>query len=238
MMPGWERDIPYGTTKCIHLVGLFPEDTPKDAYVKRERGNPDTMSMQELVDEMKREGQFVVLAHPVWSRMEPEEIRALKGIDAIEVFNTGTERLCHGGHAEIYWDMLLREGKRVLAIACDDTHGKTARSDRFAGWIMVNAPKLTPEAILNALRAGNYYSTMGPQLHEVSIEDGVVHVECSPCSEVHVITYPPRGKAHYAEENLLVSLDYPLKGGESYVRVECIDANGCVAWSNAIFLNE
>ena len=238
MLPGWERDIPYGTTKCIHLVGLFPADTPDDAFVRRERGNPDTMSMQDLVDEMKREGQFVVLAHPVWSRMEPEEIRALQGIDAIEVFNTGTERLCHAGHSEIHWDMLLREGRRVLGIACDDTHGKTAKSDRFGGWIMVSAPRLTREDILAALRAGDFYATQGPTLQDVSIKDGVVHVACSPCSEVHVITYPPRGKAHYAIERPLTEVSYPLKGGESYVRVECVDVYGRTAWSNAIFLDE
>ena len=238
MMPGWERDIPYGTTKCIHLVGLFPQDTPDDAFVRRERGNPETMTMQNLVDEMKGEGQFVVLAHPVWSRMEPEEIRALEGIDAIEVFNTGTERLCHAGRAEIHWDMLLREGKRVLCIACDDTHGKTAKSDRFGGWIMLNAPQLTKAAGLGALRAGNYYASMGPQLHEVFVEDGVVHVACSPCSEIHVITYPPRGKAHYAQDGLLETLEYPLKGGEHYVRVECVDENGNTAWSNPIYLKE
>jgi hypothetical protein len=238
MMPGWERDIPYGTTKCIHLVGLFPQGTPDDTFVRRERGNPETMSMQDLVDEMKGEGQFVVLAHPVWSRMEPEEIRALKGIDAIEVFNTGTERLCHAGRAEIHWDMLLREGKRVMCIACDDTHGKTAKSDRFGGWIMLNAKELTKAAVLEALRAGNYYASMGPELREVYVQDGMVHVECSPCSEIHVISYPPRGKAHYAEGELLQTLDYPLKGGERYVRVECVDEKGNTAWSNPIFLTE
>lgn len=238
IMPGWERDIPFGTTKCIHLVGLFPPDTPDDAFVRRERGNPDAMSMQDLVDEMKGEGQFVVLAHPVWSRMEPEEIRALEGIDAIEVFNTGTERLCHAGRAEVHWDMLLREGKRVLCIACDDTHGKTAKSDRFGGWVMVNAPELTKDAVLKALREGNYYASMGPQLHEVYAEEGVVHVACSPCSEVHVITYPPRGKAHYAQDTQIETLDYPLKGGERYIRVECVDEKGNTAWSNPIYLSE
>lgn len=238
MLPGWERDIPYGTTKCIHLVGLFPPDTPDEMSVRRERGNPDVMCMQDLVDEMKREDQFVVLAHPVWSRMEPEEVRALHGVDAIEVYNNGTERLCHAGHAEVYWDMLLREGKRIYGIACDDTHGKTARSDRFGGWIMVNAPELTRDAILHALQTGNFYSSSGPQLYDVSIEADRVHVACSPCSEIHVITYPPRGKTYYMEEASLEELTYPLKGGERYVRVECIDAHGGVAWSNPVFLTE
>jgi len=238
MLPGWERDIPYGTTKCIHLVGLFPPDTPDNASEKRERGNPDTMSMQNLINEMKNDNPFVVIAHPVWSRMEPEEVRALHGFDAIEVFNTGTECLCHAGRADIYWDMLLREGKCVYAIACDDTHGKTAKSDRFGGFIMVSCKSLTKEALLAALKNGNFYASCGPELHDVYVEDGIVHVRCSPCSEIHVITYPPRGKAHYAEGELLTELTYPLKGGERYVRVECVDANGRTAWSNAIFLHE
>ena len=190
-----------------------------------------------VVNEMNSEKQFVVLAHPIWSRMEPEEVRSLSGLDAIEVFNTGTERLCHAGRADVYWDMLLREGKRVYAIACDDTHGKTAKGDRFGGWIMVNAESLTQEALLSAIRSGNFYASCGPELYDVSIQDGILHVSCSACSEIHVISYPPRGKAHYAEGEMLTELNYPLKGGESYIRVECVDADGKPAWSNAIFLN-
>lgn len=139
MIPGWERDIPYGTTKCLHVVGLFPSDTPDGSVITRPRGNPDVMSQQQLIDQMRSENVFVEIAHPIWSRMEPEELRALQGFNAIEIFNTGTERLCHAGHAEVYWDMLLREGRHVTGIACDDTHGKTAKSDRFFGWVMVRA---------------------------------------------------------------------------------------------------
>lgn len=238
ILPGWERDIPLnGKVKCIHLVGLFPSDMPPDAQVSRQQGDPDVMSMQDLVNEMNSEKQFVVLAHPIWSRMEPEEVRALSGFDSIEVFNTGTERLCHAGRADVYWDMLLREGKHVYAIACDDTHGKTTKSDRFGGWIMVNAESLTQEALLSAIHNGNFYASCGPELYDVSIEDGILHVRCSACSEIHVISYPPRGKAHYAEDKMLTELTYPLKGGETYIRVECVDADGNPAWSNAIFLN-
>ena len=97
MIPGWERDIPYGTTKCLHVVGLFPSDTPDGSVITRPRGNPDVMSQQQLIDQMRSENVFVEIAHPIWSRMEPEELRALQGFNAIEIFNTGTERLCHAG---------------------------------------------------------------------------------------------------------------------------------------------
>ena len=238
MLPGWERDIPIeDKVKCIHVVGLFPADTPEDAEVSRPKGDPSEMSMQDLLDQMRTENVYTVIAHPLWSRMEPEEVRALKDFDAIEVFNTGTERICHNGHAEPYWDMLLRDGKRVHGIACDDTHGKNPKSDRFGGWVMVSAKELTREAILEALKKGNFYSSSGPQLKDVCIEDGVLRVECSPCEEIHVISYPPRGKTHYALEGKLTGVEYPLKGGERYVRVECIDEHGGVAWSNPIYMD-
>ena len=239
MLPGWERDIPITErVKCIHVVGLFPADTPDDAKVSRPKGNPDEMSMQDLLDQMRGENAFTVIAHPLWSRMEPEEVRSLTNYDAIEVFNTGTECLCHAGRADVYWDMLLRDGKRVLAIACDDTHGKDKKPDRFGGFVMVNARALTKEAILDALKRGNYYSSCGPEIHEFTVEDGKVHVKCSPCEEIHEVTYPPRGKAHFAlGGEMLTELTYTLKGGESYVRVECVDSKGKPAWSNAIFMD-
>ena len=236
MFPGWERDIPYGPAKCLHVVGQFPADFSGDTFA-RPRGDPAVLSMQDLLNEMSRENDFITLAHPVWSRMEPEEVRALKGYHAIEVFNTGTERLCHAGRADVYWDMLLREGRRVWGVACDDTHGKTQKSDRFGGWVMVKAERRTVTDLLSALRQGHFYSTQGPDIHEFFIEDGQIHVRCTPCQEIHFVTWPPRGKACYAEEGQeLTALSCPLKGGESYVRVECVDAQSRTAWSNPIFL--
>ena len=238
LFPGWERDIPYGTTKCLHVVGQFPADFPEDTFA-RPKGNPDTMSMQDLLDEMQKENAFITLAHPVWSRMEPEEVRALKGYHAIEVFNTGTERLCHGGRADILWDMLLREGRRVYAVACDDTHGKTAKSDRFGGWVMVKAAELSVPALLSALRAGSFYATQGPEIHQFFVEDGKAVVDCSPCEEVHMVTWPPRGCSLYdLDDQPLTHVEYPLKGGEAYVRVECVDAQGRTAWSQPIWLTD
>ena len=53
-----------------------------------------------------------------------------------------------------------------------------------------------------------------------------------------MVTYPPRGKAHFAlGGEMLTELTYTLKGGESYVRVECVDSKGKPAWSNAIFMD-
>lgn len=236
LLPGWERDINYSSTKCLHLVGISSKCAESQPVVQVEPCVPGEITDQELVDEMKDAGEFVVLAHPIWSRMEPEEVISLEGYDAIEIFNTGCERLCHAGHAEVYWDMLLRRGRRVYGIACDDTHGKTRKSDRFGGWIMVKAMTCSHNDIMKALRAGDFYSSTGPTIYDWGIINDQIYIKCSPCKEVHFITYPPRGAANYKEDKPLTEVTHKLCGKELYIRAECIDEKGNIAWTNPIYL--
>lgn len=238
MIPGWERDIRHAAdnTKCIHVVGLLPSDA-KDTEVREVRRYecleiPD----QQLLDEMRKDGQFVVLAHPLWSRMTPSEVLELEGFHAIEVFNTGCERLMHAGRADLYWDLLLQKGRKVWGIACDDTHGKTEKSDRFGGWLMVRSESCTAGAILSAVQEGTYYFSQGPSIEDWGSDGEKIYFRCSPCKEIHVTTYPPRGRSFYAKDGEhLTEVSYPLKGGEQYIRIECIDEKGCTAWTNPYF---
>ncbi len=231
MLPGWERDILYeAKVKCTHVVGLFDADTP-DGQVKLPPGDKEKMTDRQMVDEMRSmHNTFISLAHPSWSRMEADEILALDEIDAVECFNFGTECLCHEGHAEWAWDLLLRHGRHVNGMATDDTHSHTERDDHFGGWVMVNAPTLTRKAILENLKAGNYYSTMGPTIKDWGRDGDSFYIECSPVDEIHFITYPKRGKANFGKD--LTHMTYPLKGEEKYLRIEIIDKNGCRAYTN------
>ena len=79
---------------------------------------------------------------------------------------------------------------------------------------------------------GRYSDAM---LSQMEIEDGAVYVCCSPVKEIHFVTYPPRGAARYAGENMMTGDRYELKGSEAYVRVECVDAFGNTAWTNPAF---
>lgn len=238
MIPGWERDIRYNVenTKCIHVVGLC--NTPAEETPVREERRYDCREIpdQQLLDEMRREGQFVLLAHPHWSRMTPDEVLNLTGFHAIEVFNTGCERLMHAGRADLYWDLLLERGRKVWGVACDDTHGKTAKSDRFGGWIMLRALERTAPVILEAMEKGEFYLSQGPEIQDWGREEDTIYFRCSPSKEIHVTTYPTRGRSYYAEEGqMLTEIAYPLKGGEKYIRIECIDKDGNTAWTNPHF---
>lgn len=246
LIPGWERDVRHHmkNTKCIHVVGLFPSEEGlfcQDAQFqpRRERKyEVCEITNQQLVDEMVAEGQFTILAHPRWSRMTPDEVLNLSGFHAIEVFNTGCERLMHAGRADLYWDLLLQSGRKVWGVACDDTHGKTAKSDRFGGWVMVRAKERTVAAVLEEMKSGMFYLSQGPQIEDWGMEDGRIYFKCSPCKEIHVTTYPARGGSFYAEDGKsLTEVSYTLKGGEQYILCECIDHDGNTAWTNPHFFD-
>lgn len=232
LLTGVEHDIEYSVNKCTHIVGVTPNDKECTGYLCK-RYSEEELSEQELVDMMRADGQFVMLAHPIWSRMEPEEVLSLKGFHAIEVFNNGTEHLCHGGNAEIYWDMLLRRGRRVFATASDDVH---VTDDLFGGWVCVKAARRDPVAILEALFAGAFYSSAGPVIHDFGMEDGKVYISCSDCREIHFVTYPTRGRSFFAEGNTSITeAAHVLNGSETYARVVCVDSDGRSAWTNPIF---
>lgn len=232
---GLEHDIEYSPDKCVHVVGLAPAGKESTQYPCR-RYSADELTDQKLIDMMREDGQFVSLAHPIWSRMEPEEVLKLDGFHAIEVFNNGTEHLCHGGNAEIYWDMLLRRGRRVFATAVDDVH---VADDLFGGWVCVKAAERSRGAIMDALLNGAYYSSSGPMVRDFGMDGRQVYVFCSDCREIHFVTYSPRGKSFFAEDGgSLNEAAYTLTGRESYVRVVCVDHAGHSAWTNPIFLGE
>ena len=235
LLTGLEHDIEYSADKCTHVVGNAAAGKEKTDYLCK-RYFAGELTDQQLVDMMRADGQFVSLAHPVWSRMEPEEILGLEGIHAIEVFNNGTEHLCHGGNAEVWWDMLLRHGKKVFATAVDDVH---VADDLFGGWVWVKAAERSREAILDALFQGAFYASTGPVIQDFGREGLDVYVSCSACREIHFVTYPPRGKSFFAEDGApLTEAALTLTGREAYVRVVCVDENGRCAWSNPIFFGE
>lgn len=235
LLTGLEHDIEYSADKCIHVVGLASACKEHTDYLCKRYGKEE-MDDQQLIDLMRNDDQFVSLAHPVWSHMEPEEILGLERLHAIEVFNNGTEHLCHNGNAEIWWDMLLRHGKKVYATAVDDVH---CAEDLFGGWIWVKVPSRDRRAIVDALFHGMFYATNGPEIYAFGVEDEQVYVSCSECREIHFVTYSPRGKSFFAEDGkALTEAVHTICGTEAYVRVVCVDSNGRCAWSNPIFFDE
>jgi len=216
-----------------HAVGLFLE---------REVEKTIDQPVQWGVDALREAGGDVVLAHPRWIGMLVHQILPVDGLLGIEIFNSLCERGQGRGHALFHWDALWHAGRRPWGFAVDDTH--TWAFDGVSGWIMVKAPELSLDALRTAIRAGHFYASTGPEIHEIAIADGDVTVRCSPCEIVRVQSNQWMGKTAYAAAERrgpghpLTEVTLPYNKSSTFVRVTCTDAAGNSAWSNPVDLTQ
>lgn len=247
ILPGVEfacdKPDPY---RIYHLLGIGRHAAEKAAYsdngfadgqrfsVKKWQG---LETIQSTLDEIHAANNLAVFNHPKWSRLELDDFIDLHGFFAMEIYNHGCEVESHTGLSVDYWDSLLRRGRKVWGIATDDSH--FIMKDYCGGWVMVNAPELTIEAITAALEAGNFYSSCGPEVYDFTVENGIVRIDCSDVREIHFVTYESFGRSIFAEDGKsLRSGQFQLSGSELYVRAEIVDHSGRTAWTNPIFLKE
>ena len=181
-------------------------------------------------------GAFVAATHPYWYNLTEADVRSLGPIHAVEIFN-GTS-VDHSERADSWYmlDLLLDRGERYTACATDDAHFNPERHDAGLGWVQVKSETLEPEALLTALRTGDYYSSTGPQIFDLRIIQGqVLEVQCSPAARVLITGsgYHARSVAGHG----LREAQFDLSGWQSpYLRVIVRAADGGRAWSNPIWL--
>ena len=130
-------------------------------------------------------GAFIGIAHPAWSQLTIEDGRAIDCAHAVEIYNHGCAIENDRGDGWYLADQLLTEGHRLTAFATDDAHFKTP--DHFGGWVHVKAESLDPDALLTALKAGQYYSSMGPQIHAIEMNGKEISISCSPVDTITVL---------------------------------------------------
>jgi len=177
-------------------------------------------------------GAFLGLVHPAWYGLTPDDAQGIDRAHAIEVYNHGTHVENDRGYGWALCDILLNQGWRLTGFATDDAHHVT--HDAFGGWIQVWAERLDPELILESLKAGRYYSSQGPEIHDIRFEDGEIHVTCSP---VAVISAQGKGsRTKYVKGNGLTEGRLPLgRFKDSHIRITVCDDQGRHAWSNPVW---
>ena len=189
----------------------------------------------DLIARVNALGGVAFLAHPYCSACNVTDFVALRDCAGIEVFNASQ---WGGGHAfaSVHWDVALEAGVRMPAIAVDDTHsGPAGDYDLCAGYTMLKMPELSLEAALEALRTGCFYASMGPEIVDFRIEDGVAGARFSEAKEVRFLGLPPRGHIVWARDGDPLT-EAQVEVGEHwrYVRLEVLDADGRFAWANPI----
>ena len=203
----------------------------------------DAEYINKFVKTANEYGYLCTHNHPVWSLEEWEMIKEYEGFFSMEMCNYSSYLLNNLEYNADLYDHLLRHGKRIFCHSADDNHNGhpfgTPGCDSFGGFTMILADKLDYPSVIEALERGNFYSSMGPIIHSLTIEDGKVRVECDGAKQVtlHVGT---RQTPHVfgTKENPIYEAEIPIPEKYQYVRVSVVDFDGRHADTRAFFPEE
>ncbi|GAA3806462.1 CehA/McbA family metallohydrolase [Sphaerisporangium flaviroseum] len=189
----------------------------------------------ELARRARDAGAFIGMAHPAASLLTLADAESLDAADAVEVYNVLAAREDRGDSWHLC-DLLLGQGRRLSAYAADDAHFQLQDPPGCLAWVHVRAESLDPAALLAALKAGQYYSSTGPEIHAIRLHGGGLTVRCSPASKVVVTGCVPGSRVREGDALIECTLPLDMFDRSTYVRVTVVDAAGGRAWSNPIWL--
>jgi len=217
----------------IVAVGLPLDFIPPNApHFKSIEGSETGAS---LAQRARDAGAFVVIAHPHWSGMTRADARAIDAAHAVEIYNHGCVVDNDRGDGFLTLEQMLNEGRQLNLIATDDAHFNTP--DFFGGWVMVKATENTPEALLAALKAGEFYSSTGPQIHDIRVSEDSVEVECSAAATVIMMGKGTSMATLHGNSMTKATLSRERLTDSPWIRITIIDRAGKRAWSNPIWVN-
>jgi hypothetical protein len=165
----------------------------------------------------------------------------------VEIFNghPGVNQLGDKDHISIeaMWDVanamriVLLDGEPILGIATDDSHEYHGKPGARPGraWVMVRARYLTPEHLILAMKAGDFYASTGVVLDDVRYDEGAnklslkIAAQPEATYETQFIVLPKPAAVKAGEQPELpvayvastvagLEPSYQLTGNELYVR--------------------
>ena len=222
------------STPCYHRTKYLRVNAPKYRdQMQFDASRPDfeRFYTPDCINRMFLEGRdrgfFTVLNHPGDSLAPYTVYTQYHYMHAMEMYNGRFEY-----NARIYDDM-LREGKIIYCVAGDDNH-----SEELAGcsWCMIKADSLDYGTVTKALLDGHFYSSQGPEIHELYMEDGVMHIKTSDAQAIY-FSSAARAKGQkyaYAKDGkFLNEASFEVLPECVYVRVTVIGPDGKTASTNA-----
>ena len=209
-------------------------------------GNSVHQVLQANLDSINSAGALAQINHPNfhWS-IDAEQLYSLNGYVLLEVRNTSTNCNNPGGGGypgtEALWDSVLTRGRPVYAVASDDAHEFKAWGRQYSnpggGFVQVRADSLEPEALVAALKQGDFYASTGVTLKDVRVTEQSYTVEFDEQGQTrHTVYFIGDGGRVLATAYKSPAV-YRFTGKEGYVRALIADSNGRVAWTQPVFTN-
>ncbi len=224
-----------------------------------------------VMEQRQRTGQpmFPHVNHPNFQfAITPEELLQVRDARFFELFN-GHPGVHNNGNTtnrapsmDRLWDIVLTRRLAELqypvmfGLGTDDGHNYHTNSSRVSnplrGWVWVRSEKLTPESLIAALEAGDFYSSSGVKLRDLRQSSKEIAIEIETQPGVTYTTqfigtrrgYDPKNEpqrnaagealrvAHTYSKDIGAVLaevrgakaSYTLKGDEIYVRAKVISS--------------
>jgi hypothetical protein len=183
----------------LHVNGINTKEV-----VPRQHGNDIPEVLQHAVNttlqQRKRTGQkmFPILNHPnFWKTYTASDIMKVQNVRFFEVQNGLLQTGSYGDHnhdsTEVMWDKvnleLIRQGRPLLfGVGVDDSHNYHRFGPEFhnpgRAWVMVNASKLEPETLVDAMEAGHFYASTGIVLKDLSFTNKSISIKVESETDV------------------------------------------------------
>ena len=207
-------------------------------------------TLQENVTRIIEAGAMASINHPNYKwAFGPAELLEVHGYRFLEVFNGHPTSNSFGAggslSAEAIWDRLLSAGREVWGIAVDDAHHFTGefaagRSNPGRGWVQARTGRLDRASILDAMDRGDFYSSTGVTLGDVSISKTGVRLEIEPDSapspaRFTTVFHGEGGRVLDQVDGL--SPAYTPRPQDVYVRATVQSSTGALAWTQPVFLH-
>jgi DNA polymerase III, alpha subunit len=228
--------------KTCHMCAIARDPKTASLVKKPDEYTPDKAN--KLISDLNGAGFIVNYNHPYWSNEDSRDYLQLDGFAAMEIYNTGCELNVNNGNTLSDWACMLRNGKKLFAIATDDNHNRSYASpspyedDSCVGFTAIKSPSLTYADVITALDNGHFYASWGPEIKSLYIEDNKLCIETSParaiflrCNNIGSKTYDfsPNNDLTYAEFNL----DH--LGKDEVIWFEVVDGNKNIAVTNPYY---
>lgn len=196
-------------------------------------------SVQDTIDRCNKAGFLVQLNHPDWSLLEFDDYSYLKGLWGFEIYNYATDIHCGAEYNPYIYNDFIRRGNRLFCTMGDDNHNSHGDfEDSFGGYCVIGVPKLTYENVFNALKSGNFYSSMGPEIKSIlyDSDNKTITVECS---EAVAILYNGTNRIyrHKTGKNV-TKYTLSIPEGDTRFKIMVRDKYNRIATTNYYFINE
>ena len=233
-----QRKMPFFNRKDVEMFDPYVDFSKAEFFGEQIEKEYSVEGLNHLIELGHEHGFIVCWNHPTWSMESADIYTHLRGLFGMEIFNTACAVAGYEAYVPYIYDEMLRSGQRLSCVAADDMHG---REHLYGGFTMINAPTLDYGQIINALENGNFYASRGPLIRAFYVEDGMIHVECSPVKKIRFSNSGRRADRKscvYAEEGLLTSATFPVLDTDLYIRLTVTDECDRTANTRAYFREE